>query len=79
MINHGYAPPEFLHSSSIPLPKGARTDLPNSNMYRSIAMRSLLSNTSDNVIIERQQDFLLTSNYQFGLKQNHQQAYAQPW
>ena len=27
MINHGYAPPEFLHSSMIPLPKGARADL----------------------------------------------------
>ena len=78
MINHGYAPPVFLHSSSIPLPKGARTDLPNSDVCRSIAISSLLSNTSD-VIIERQQDFLLTSNYQFGFKQNHQQTCAQPW
>ena len=31
MINHGYAPPEFLHSSMIPLPKGARADLSNSD------------------------------------------------
>ena len=68
MINHGYAPPEFLHSSSIALPKGARADLPNSDIYRSIAISSLLSNTFDNVVIERQQDFLSTSNYQFGFK-----------
>ena len=34
MINHGYALPEFLHSSIIPLPKGARADLFNSDMYR---------------------------------------------
>ena len=27
MINHGYAPPECLHSSMIPSPKGARADL----------------------------------------------------
>ena len=68
MINHGYAPPEFLHSSVIPLPKGARANLSNSDMYRSIAISSLLNNFLDNVIIERQQDFLSTSNYQFGFK-----------
>ena len=68
MINHGYAPPEFLHSSMIPLPKGARADLSNSDMYRSIAISSLLSKIFDNVVIERQQDFLSTSNYQFGFK-----------
>ena len=43
-------------------------DLSNSDMYRSIAISSLLSNIFDNVIIERQQDFLSTSNYQFGFK-----------
>ena len=78
MINHGYAPPKFLHSSMILLPKGARADLYNSDMYRSIAISSLLSKIF-NVIIERQQDFLSTSNCQFALKQNHQQSCAQPW
>ena len=68
MIKHGYAPPEFLHSSMKPLPKGARADLSNSDMYRSITIRSLLSKIFDNVVIERQQDFLSTSNYQFGFK-----------
>ena len=74
MINHGYAPPEFLHSSMIPLPKGARADLSNSDMYRSIAISSLLSKIFDNVVIERQ---LLTIN--LALKQNYQQSCAQPW
>ena len=37
-------------------------------MYISIAISSLLSKILDNVIIERQQDFLSTSNYQFGFK-----------
>ena len=59
MINHGYAPPEFLHFSTIPLPKGARADLSNSDMYRSIAISSILSKIFNNVIIERQQDFLI--------------------
>ena len=52
----------------LPLPKGAQADLSNSDMYRSIAISSLLSKILDNVIIERQQDFLSTSNYQFGFK-----------
>ena len=65
MIYIGYAPPKFLHSSMIPLPKGAQADLSNCDMYRSIAISSLLSKIFD-VIIERQQDFLSTSNYQFG-------------
>ena len=48
--------------------KGARAELSNSDMYRSIAISSLRSKMFDNVIIERQQDFLSTSNYQFGFK-----------
>ena len=46
MINHGYAPPKFLHSSMIPLPKGAQADLSNSDMYRGIAISSLVSKIS---------------------------------
>ena len=64
MINHGYAPAEFLKSST----KGARADLSNSDMYRCIAISSLLSKILDNVILERQQNFLSTSNYQFSFK-----------
>ena len=54
MINHGYVPHECLHSSVIPLPKGVRADLSNSDMYSSIAISSLLSKIFDSVIIERQ-------------------------
>ena len=52
----------------LPLPKGARAVLSNSDMYRIIAKNSLLCQILDNVIIERQQDFLSTLNYQFGFK-----------
>ena len=38
MINHGYAPAEFFKSSMLSLPKGARADLSNSDMYRSITI-----------------------------------------
>ena len=68
MICHGFAPITFLQSYMIPLPKGARANLSDSNMYRSIAISSLLSKILDNVIIDRQYSLLSTSNYQFGFK-----------
>ena len=37
MINHGYAPATFLQSNMVPIPKGARANVTDSNMYRSIA------------------------------------------
>ena len=51
MINHGNAPPKFLHYSMIPLPKGARADLSYSDMNRGIAISSLLSKIFDNITI----------------------------
>ena len=68
MINHGYAPDTFLQANMIPIPKGARANVTDSNMYRSIAISSIMSKILDNVIIEQQQFALSTSAYQFGFK-----------
>ena len=70
MITHGFAPTSFLQSTMIPIPKGARADLTDSDMYRSIAISSLLSKILDNIIIDEQCASLSTSNYQFGFKAN---------
>ena len=68
MINHGYAPAIFLQSNMVPIPKGARANVTDSNMYRNIAISSIMSKILDNVIIEQQQLSLSTSSYQFGFK-----------
>ena len=68
MICHSFAPSTFLHSTMIPIPKGSRVNLSDSEKYRSIAISSLMSKILDNVIIERQAISLATSNYQFGFK-----------
>ena len=68
MICHGFAPTALLKSTMIPIPKGARANLLDSNMYRSIAISSLLCKILDNIIIERQAIALSTSDYQFGFK-----------
>ena len=68
IINHGYAPATFLQSNMVPIPKGARANVTDSNMYRSIAISSIMSKILDNVILEQQQSSLATSSYQFGFK-----------
>ena len=68
MINHGYAPATFLQSNIVPIPKGTRANVTNSNMYRNIAISSIMSKSLDSVIIEQHQLSLATSSYQFGFK-----------
>ena len=62
MINHAYAPATFLQSNMVPIPKGARANATDSNMYCSITISSKMSNILDNVIIEQQQLSLATSS-----------------
>ena len=68
MICHSYAPTSFIKSSIIPIPKGARANLTDSDKYRSIAISSLLSKLLDYVILKQQNISLKTSDYQFGFK-----------
>ena len=67
-VDNSYAPATFLQSNMVPIPKGARANVTDSNMYRSIAISSIMSKILDNVIIEQQQVSLATSSYQFGFK-----------
>ena len=66
MICHSYAVTSSIKSSIIPIPKGARANLTDSDKYRSIAISSLLSKLLDYVIIKQQKISLKTSDYQFG-------------
>ena len=68
MINHGYTLATFLQSNMVPIPKGARANVTDYNLYRSIASSGIMSKILDNVIIEQQQLSLATSSYQFGIK-----------
>ena len=63
MINHGYAPATFLQSNIVPIPKGARANVTDSNTC--MAISSIMGKILD---IEQQQLSLATSSYQFGFK-----------
>ena len=54
----------------IPIPKGGKVCSTNADLYRSIAIRSILNKILDYIIIDQQADSLATSDYQFGVKSN---------
>ena len=63
MLSHSLAPPAFVVSGIIPIPKGARVAPTDSENYRSIYIRSLLSEVNDHIIIDHQVHSLSTSDY----------------
>ena len=68
MVYHGYCPPLFICANIIPIPKGSKANLCDSDKYRSIAISSLLGKILDHIITEKQYEALRTCNYQFGFK-----------
>ena len=70
MVFHSFCPPSFICANIIPIPKGSKVNLSNSDKYRSIAISSLLGKILDHIIIERQSKALKTSHYQYGFKPN---------
>ena len=68
MLSPSYYPPDFVISGIIPIHKGARVALTDSENYRSIAISSLLSKILDHIIIDHQVHSLRTSYYQLGFK-----------
>ena len=68
MLSHRFVSPDFVVSSIIPIPTGARVALTESEKYKSIAISSLLSKILDHIIIDHQTYSLSTSVYPFCLK-----------
>ena len=68
MLYYGYAPQLFLRSTMIPIPNGGKVCSTNADLYRSIAISSILSKILDYVISDQQVDSLATSDYQFDFK-----------
>ena len=70
MVHHGFCPPTFICANIIPIPKGSKANLSDSDKYRSITISSLLGKILDYIIIVKQSEALKTSNYEFGFKAN---------
>ena len=58
MIYHGFCPASFICANIIPIPKGSKVNLSDSDKYRSIAISSILRKILDHIIIGKQSDAL---------------------
>ena len=68
VIVHGIAPTNFLLSTIVPIPKGHNANLSVSENFRGIALSSIQGKLFDNIILERYQRQLSSSELQFGFK-----------
>ena len=66
MFKHCYLPIGILNSVIIPLVKNKNGDLSDRNNYRPIALSSMVSKVFENVIINRLEEYLWSSDNQFG-------------
>ena len=68
MFKHCYLPISMLDSVIAPLVKNRNGDLSDKNNYRPIALSSVISKVFENVILYRLEEYLWTTNNQFGYK-----------
>ena len=68
MLYHGFCPASFICANTIPIPKGSKVNISDSDKYRSISISSILGKILDYIIIVKQSDALTTSQHQYGFK-----------
>ncbi len=71
MFKHSYMPPALLESIIVPLVKNRCGDLSDKNNYRPIALSSIISKIFEKVILHRLEEYLWTTDNQFGFKSGH--------
>ena len=68
MIIHGVGPEDMCTGTMVPIPKGKRADICNSDNYRGICLQSQLCKLLDMFMLRREAPSLITSDLQFGFK-----------
>ena len=71
MFKHSYLPSAMLDSVIIPLVKNKCGDLSDTRNYRPIAISCIVSKILENVILQRIEEYLWTTDNQFGFKAHH--------
>ena len=71
MFKHSYLPSAMLDSVIIPLVKNKCSDLSDTSNYRPIAISCIVSKILENVILQRIEEYLWTTDNQFGFKAHH--------
>ena len=68
MIIHGVSPHDMIVGTTIPIPKGKRLCLNNSDNFRGICLQSVLCKVLDLYILSKESDGLMSSDMQYGFK-----------
>ena len=71
MLKHSYLPPAILDSVILPLVKNKCRDLSDKNNYRPIPISCVISKVFENIILHRIEDYLWTTDSQFGFKAHY--------
>ena len=69
MLIHGSSPENMCVGTMVPIPKGKRLNLSNSDNFRGICLQSLLCKLLDMFMLKRESSNLSTSHLQFGFKE----------
>jgi len=70
-LSHGYLPPSMIETIIVPIVKNRCGKLSDSNNYRPIALATIISKVFESVILLKCQQFLNSSDNQFGFKARH--------
>ena len=71
MFKHSYFQVSILGSVAVSLVKSKNGDLSDKNNYRPIALSCTFSKVFENVILHRLEEYLWTTDNQFGFKSGH--------
>ena len=70
-LTHGYLPTSLVETTVVPIVKNRCGNLSDSNNYSLIAMVIITSKVLESVILIKCEEFLYTSDNQFGYKSSH--------
>ena len=71
MFKHSYMPQSMINSIIVPLVKNRCGNLTDKNNYRPIALSSITSKVFEHIILLRLEEYLWTTDNQFGFKSGH--------
>ena len=71
MFKHSYMPQSMINSIIVPLVKNRCGNLTDKNNYRLIALSSITSKVFEHIILLRLEEYLWTTDNQFGFKSGH--------
>ena len=71
VLNSWLSPKSLMETTIVPIVKNKCGNLSNSNNYRPIAIATITSKVLESLILVKCEEFLYTSDNQFGFKSGH--------